>query len=191
LVIFSLRLFASVWLFLFLASVFRGIPGVQAHGGGTPVLTNEEIGPYWISVWVQPYPPRPDNFHLTVALSEPGAISEQFKEAGPPVLDATVEVKLRLVAEPEETVSALATHDNAENKFLYEVDVFTLHTGDWEAAIAVTGLDGGSGTIRFPIEVVSASPLPLPWLIMGATIIFFIAAWWLIRRQPQAEEISR
>ena len=66
---------------------------VWAHGGGVPRLTNVEAGPYWVSVWTQPDPLRVGGAHFTIAVSEPAAATDGRQEAGPPILDAKVQVQ--------------------------------------------------------------------------------------------------
>lgn len=172
---------AFIVLLAFLISL-AAVSTADAHGGGVPKLTNAEIGPYWISAWIQPDPPQVDDFHLTIALAEPGDSSAPVREAGPPILNALVEVQLRSLDRPAEVVSAFATHDNSANKLLYEADLVAPHAGRWEVVIEVVGPDGGSGTAGFAVEVVAASGFNIVWLLIGAPLIFFAAAFWMLRK---------
>lgn len=169
------------YLLIYLGLYFIIAPTVTAHGGGTPQLINADIGPYWISTWVRPYPPETENFHLTVALSEPTDPTAALREAGPPVLNASVEVQLQSVVDPTLVVSAMATHDQAVNKFLYEADLTLPFAGQWQGQILVEGPDSGSGNIAFGIEVVNGTTLNIPMLI-AAGLILLLAVWWLMRR---------
>ena len=154
---------------------------VGAHGGGVPRLTNAEIGPYWISVWSQPDPLRVGEMHLTVALSEPSGPEAALKEAGPPVLNAAIEVRLRPVGWPGETISAIASHENSANKFLYEADLLVPQAGRWEVTLLVVGPDGSSGSVDFEVEVLPASPLKFSWTLAGVIGVVLLVALMLGR----------
>jgi hypothetical protein len=82
----------------------------QAHGGGVPQLTNAPAGPYRVSAWTQPDPPRAGTLHLSIAVSapQPGAAEA---EAGDVVLDAAVRVRQRLTG--GETLTTQASRQNS------------------------------------------------------------------------------
>ncbi|MFW6067973.1 MAG: hypothetical protein ACOC9E_00175 [Chloroflexota bacterium] len=150
----------------------------RAHGGGTAQLTNEDIGPYWISVWTSPEPVREGTLHVTVSVAEPGEEGE--RQAGPPVLDATVDL---LLIPPEETmdaVSADATTEQSANKLFYEADMQIPAAGEWRAQIDVRS-EEGSGQAAFDLAVQPAqnSSLLLPAgaaLLVIAAFFFFYSA---------------
>jgi len=167
-----ISLIISVWL--------STAANINAHGGGTPYLVNADVGPYWISTWVQPDPPQTKEFHMTIALAEADP-EAKFREAGPPILDALIQVQLRSLDQPDTVVSAVASHENAVNKFFYEADFALPHPGQWESVISVTGPDGGSGTISFEVEVVESAVLPIRWLLVGSILIFFTLTFWMMR----------
>ncbi len=171
----------SLSFFILLCLLVLSVPIVKAHGGGTPQLTNTEVGPYWISVWTQPDPPQVGELHLTAALAEPGVLSASLKEAGPPILNALIEVQLRSLDRPGEIISAIASHESAVNKLFYEADLDVPHSGRWEATLLVSGPDGGSGTVSFELEVVEGSTINMSWLLIGALVVFLAAVIWMMR----------
>jgi len=156
----------------------------HAHGGGAPQLTNAEVGPYWISVWTQPDPPRVGDLHLTAALAEPGAADAPLKEAGAPILGASIEVQLRPLDRPGEVISTVASHEKAVNKLFYEADLLIPHPGRWQATLKVYGPDGGSGSVGFELEVEERVTVNLSWLLIGGVVIFLALIPWLIYRTP-------
>jgi len=173
---------------LVLALVGITIRPVAGHGGGTPQLTNVAVGPYWLSTWIQPDPPRPDNFHLTIAVAEPGDPTAEIKEAGPPVLGALVTVELRSYDTPVQVVSAVASHDQAANKLFYEADLTLPYPGLWKATITVVGADGRSGSVDFEVLVDIASGVDMTWwLVGGGVVVAFVAVIWLRRRMRVAQ----
>lgn len=144
----------------------------RAHGGGTAQLTNEDIGPYWISVWTSPEPVREGTLHVTVSVAEPGEEGE--RQAGPPVLDATVDL---LLIPPEGTmdaVSAEATTEQSANKLFYEADMQLPAAGEWRAQIDVQG-EEGSGQAAFDLAVQPAQNSSL--LLPGGAALLVIAAF--------------
>lgn len=150
----------------------------RAHGGGTAQLTNEDIGPYWISVWTSPEPVREGTLHVTVSVAEPGEEGE--RQAGPPVLDATVDL---LLIPPEGTmdaVSAEATTEQSANKLFYEADMQLPAAGEWRAHIDVQGEEGsGQAAFDLAVQPVQNSSLLLPGgaaLLVIAAFFFFYSA---------------
>jgi hypothetical protein len=181
--------------FILVCLLVLSVPIVKAHGGGTPQLTNTEVGPYWISVWTQPDPPQVGELHLTAALAKPGTINASLKEAGPPILNALIEVQLRPWDRPGEIISVVASHENAANKLFYEADLDVPHSGRWEATLLVSGPDGGSGRVSFELEVVEGSTINMSWLLIGVMAIFLAAAVWMMRgafrpNPPASSQVS-
>lgn len=150
-----------------------------AHGGGTPRLTNVEVGPYWVSVWTQPDPLRVGEAHITVAVSEPSASTSARREAGSPVLDATVDVAFKPLDHVGETLTTRATREGAVNKLLYEADLNLPEVGHWQVIITVQGPQG-SGSADFEVEV--APPSAFSWTWIGALGLAGLAAVWAAQR---------
>ena len=164
---------------LFLILTFGGLAGVaQAHGGGgAPHLSNAVVGPYRVSAWTQPSPLRAGNMHVSIAVSEPPA-SNAAAEAGSPVLDAIVNVRLNPVDQTGETLAAPATHQNATNKLFYEADLTVPAEGQWQVTILVEG-PAGSGHANFQIEVLP--PSPFNWAFWGGGLaLVLLAAGWIL-----------
>jgi hypothetical protein len=152
---------------------------VYAHGGGTPRLTNTEVGPYWVSIWTQPEPVRVGTIHFTVAVSEPSGAGTTQAEPGVPVLDASVNIQLDGLDQPAPTLTGAATHAEAVNKLFYETDLTVPVEGRWRATVSVDG-PAGSGQTSFELQVLPASAFGLNWLwIGGLGLVLVLLSGWL------------
>jgi hypothetical protein len=152
---------------------------VWAHGGGVPQLTNADAGPYWLSAWTQPDPLRVGQAHITVAVSEPTAAVGGRREAGAPVLGATVRVAFKPLDHAGETLTVLATHADAANKLFYEADLELPETGRWQVVVNVEGSEG-SGSASFETQV--SPPAPFNWTWIGGLGLVALAAVWIVQR---------
>ena len=151
-----------------------------AHGGGVPRLSNAEAGPYWVSVWTEPDPLRVGEAHITVAVSEPTPASgASYREAGPPILDATVQVRFEPLGRAGKTLAAPATRAGAANKLFYEADLQLPETGRWQVTIAVEG-PAGAGSVGFEAQV--APPTAFSWTWIGGLGLVGLAAVWMVQR---------
>jgi hypothetical protein len=115
-----------------------------------------------------------------VAVSEPNTAGGARREAGAPVLDATVQVQFKPLDHSGETLMAQATHAGSANKLLYETDVELPHTGRWGVVIAVTGPDG-SGSASFEAQV--SPPAGFNWGWVGGLGVVALAAVWTIQKR--------
>ena len=157
-----------------------------AHGGGTPQLVNEPAGPYCISVWTTPEPARVGEFHLTLALSEPG----EGREAGAPVLGADVRVRLEPVGAADPSpLTTVATNENSTNRLFYEADVIISDSGAWLVQIEVDG-PAGEGNASFPLRVEPAQSTN--WLLLGGGGVLLVTALFafLSRRRKRSASVT-
>lgn len=145
----------------------------MAHGGGVPQLVNEVAGPYWVSVWTSPDPLRVGQVHFTVSVAEPG----EGEEAGPPILGATVRIRLSS-AEVEEAITTVARNEQSANRLLYEADATVPAEGPWTATVFVTGTEG-SGQADFDLQI---QPAPgTNWFLIGGGALLAIGVLFLVR----------
>lgn len=160
-----------------------------SHGGGTPRLTNEPVGPYRLFAWSSPEPLRAGEIHITFALilSPDGgkAIDETtlFNDLDQVVTGADIEVAFIRIGQD---VASAGTQDSNQisllaqpsdiNPLYYEVDTLLPASGTWEVSVAVEG-DLGKGTAMFVSEVNEARLVD--WKIVGgvgAAFLFLIYA---------------
>ncbi len=160
--------------FLLLLLTLLGLTAgrVQAHGGGVAKIVNQPLGDYTVSVWLNPDPPAVGEMHVTVGLAQ----AEQ------PILDQQVTVQLVAADGDNATISALATHDNAASRFLYEADLIAPAAGDWRVVVSVADNDG---QVAFETAVQPAADNRLPLWLAGFAAVGAIAAgaWWMVRRE--------
>jgi hypothetical protein len=158
---------------LFLGLLLLPTPLSLAHGGGTPQLTNEPVGPYLLSAWTNPDPAVVGEMHITVALA--------LAETGDAVTDPTV----RVMASPQDSqgdaISVVASHEGALTPIFYEADLDFSHAGPWRIQIKVAGNEG-SGGAGFQLEVREKG---LNWLlvgIIGSVAVVVVWMGWMIFR---------
>ena len=178
---------AVVVLLLVLVSTGRS---AHAHGGGTPRLTAEPVGPYSLFAWTEPEPMRAGDVHVTLAVTTP------------PPADAVVnnDVVNNLLEQPIDGAEAVVTFRPADggapvqlaaqpgtlNAFYLEADTRLPAAGRWTIEVAVTGPDG-AGTASFDVDVLPARGINR-WLIFGGLGLFLalLVAIGLWARWPDA-----
>ncbi len=165
---------ATAVLLALLAALLLAV-GVYGHGGGELVVARAPVGPYFVSVWVNPPQPRSNQpTHFTVGLAD------QFDEA--PVLDAAVMVTVRSLGDATAVVEAPATTAQSANKLFYETDLDLDTTGIYAATVAVTGTEG-AGSTTFELQVLP--PSRVNWLLIGLGAFGLVVVWivWRSRRR--------
>ena len=181
-----------------LALILSGaVRPAQAHGGGVLQLVNASAGPYLVSVWSEPDPPRAGELHLSVAVSAPPPGSAELAEvgaaelaevgaaeteAGAVVLDAMVRVRAQSAGGAGEILSATASREEAANKFLYEADLELPHAGEWRVEVQVAG-PAGAGEVGFDLHVLPAQTNPLAalsWPLWAGLGLVMAAGVWLV-----------
>lgn len=137
---------------------------VWAHGGGTPVLTRVETGPYWVYVFTEPAQPQAGNeYHVTIAVTQP---QEGGSETA--VADATIDV--RFVPESGEPYSVIAESSIAGPGY-YEADTRLPDGGLWTVQIEVAS-PLGSGNAEYQVMAMASSGgIAWGWIIAGIVLI--------------------
>ena len=165
------------WLLLVVLCI--GTVSVQAHGGGTPRLTNVEAGPYRVFAWTSPEPMRSGEVHITIAVTLLDVAGNRTSEANvtealsTAVTDATVRVTFAPVGQEGQPQSELdaATIDlmagpSDLTPIYYETDAELQVAGQWETTLYVDGpLGQGQASFLSTVE----PPLGINW-----TIVLFI-----------------
>jgi hypothetical protein len=172
----------KVFAFAVLVSLLVTAGGkVSAHGGGTPRVVDEPVGPYRLYVWTRPEPIRVGTAHFTVGVFTREAGSDQDE----PVLDASVELAL-VATEGGQGWEGEASREESANKLYYEADVTIPVEGEWQATVIVSG-PAGSGRTGF--DLVATAP-GISWLpVGGAAVALVTFGWWLFgMRRKESEE---
>lgn len=153
-----------------------GLSTAWAHGGAL-VVARARAGPYAVSVWALPNPPRVGPWHVTVAVMRP--------EDGAPILDARVRLTAKAMGSEGTPISA-STTDSSGNRLLHDLDLELPRLGRSRITVLVEG-PAGSGSAAFNVQVRPPSLLPLLLLgTMGSAALVWIAWRGLRRDKPGA-----
>lgn len=170
----------------------------SSHGGGTPRLTNEPVGPYRLFAWSSPEPLRAGEIHITYALT-------LLPEGGKPIDETTLfndldqvvtGAEIAVTFTPIHSEQGQANHTSGDpivlfaqpseiNPLYYEIDTVLPDPGTWEISTSVTG-DLGKGMANFVGEVGEARFVD--WKVVGgvgAAFLFLIYAGRLRSTGPQ------
>jgi len=149
---------------------------VRAHITGTPHLVNAPAGEYLVTVWTAPDPVRVDDFHVIVGVTRP--------EDPSLVLGETVMVTAAPVDGRSPAVTAQATHEQSDNKFLYEAYLEVEEEGLYEVTVTVgTAAAGEQVGVTFTIAVAAARWQWQRWLFWGGLLL--MAGWLAWHNLPQ------
>ena len=146
--------------------------GVAGHGGLLQV-NRASAGPYAVSIWTFPSPPRPGPWQVDVAV---------MQEGGVPVADVAVRVRAEPVAAPARWVEASARRDADPLGVRYRASLALGAAGPWRVTVSVGGT-AGPGALTFPIDVEPASFSWWPGVAVGIAGLAGGAAFLLSRRR--------
>lgn len=162
---------ALVGLAVGLAALLALPLAAQAHGGGTPRLTDAPAGPYRVYAWSLPEPFRAGEVHIDVALTLAGESESALQE---PVTDADVELRFTPAAGGEPIVFQ-AVPQRFFNGAFYEAPVTLPAEGSWRIAVNVQG-PAGSGVTEFDVEALPARTVNWGLVGGGAVALAGLAA---------------
>lgn len=132
--------------------------GLLLADGGI-VLLHRDAGPYVVTVFASPNPPRSGTIDMSVLV--------QMSETLDPVLDAAVPIAL---TNGSSEIHALATHAQAQNKMLYAASVLLERPGDWRYTVTIDG-SSVAGVIAIAPEMPKAAAyagyLALPFFCLA------------------------
>jgi hypothetical protein len=153
-----------------------------AHGGGTPQLVNEPLGPYWLSAWTYPDPPQVGELHVTAALAR--------SETGEPVTEPVITVYARGVSK-NDVIEAVMGHDDAATPYFYNADFDVPYAGEWTIELVVREGDW-EARASFPLEVQPA-PINKNLIRLAAfvTLVFLFIGWWFWGRKPRKKRVRK
>ena len=168
---------ATVALVGLVALAIGALAGDTGAHGGRVQLAKVPAGPYLVSVWSLPDPPRVGSLDVSLAVMEP-----RTERA---LLDASA----RLTATPR-TGSGVALARELErggggNPILYHVLLDVPSPGAWQVVVAVQG-PAGSGQVGFDLAVEPAPSLLWalgPGVAVGLALLAWMVAGW--RRAPR------
>lgn len=161
---------------LLLAAALAYVPGIRAHGIGTPRLLNEPAGPYLLSAWTDPDPLRADQTHVVVAVSDPASRE-------PIVSGVEIIVTMTSMDDPALIRRTGAGTDNV-NQLLYAAEFNDqLTAGRWRVGLNVSGERGAGPELSFEVTVEPARGLN--WLWIGVSgLAAVLVLWVVVSAQP-------
>lgn len=163
---------------LLLVMLWRLLPApLLAHGGGDIQVNNEPVGPFLVSVWMNP-PTALTNrpIHITVGLADPTTQA--------PVLDAAVQLDILTTDTQTPVLTTSATTDQSINKLFYETDFTLADSGTYTIVVTVTNAVG-NGEVAFDMVVRPASNRWYGWIAVAAVgLVAFWAVWqgWMAQK---------
>lgn len=163
-------------LLILLLGLFCAVPLAWAHGGGEIQLVNAPVGPYKMTVWLNPPQPQAGKaIHITVGLAAPPDDA--------PMLDATMQVQVKAVAAQQIVVTTPATTEQSINKLFYETDFTVADAGAYEVTVFVDAPGGsGSGTFTMPVSQARATN----WLVIGLVALAAVVLLSIYRNRAAA-----
>ena len=149
-----------------------------ARADGGEMCVTKVAGPFEITVFTAPSPPRVGPIDISVLVVDHGRHA--------PVLDADVQVELRSPTPPALPRTATASHAGAVNKLLYATALEAPSAGPWVLEARVRK---GGERASVSCELAVESPLgPLlaywPYLALPVVAIGFFALQQWIKRSP-------
>ncbi len=142
-----------------------GIRPLHAHGGGEIKIAKEPVGPYKLTVWLNPPQPQAGKtMHITVAV---------LAEDDSPILDAAVFLEMVNHDTGQAIIAKPATTEQSTNKLFYETDFPAPETGAYDINIQLTKADI-NGQVTFSTEVQPAKNTN--WLVVGFVSIGVVLA---------------
>lgn len=115
---------------------------VSGHGGGTFIYQGE-VGPYRLSLGIQPAPPRVGTVHFSVFGLDPYLLS--------PASDPRIMI-VAIDSSGEPVYQTPAIRDPAETG-LYEGNIIFRDAGPWTISLIVDTDENGEGTVRVPLQI--------------------------------------
>ncbi|MCI0713290.1 MAG: hypothetical protein L0154_24245 [Chloroflexi bacterium] len=133
-------------IFLILCSILLvGVSTALSHGLGRQVVEQEVVGPYTVSVWVEPEAVQPgDEVHITISLQNDTAT--MF------VTTASLAITAEPPDEIAEPLTSTAIIGGSANPLFYEGLLELADVGEWTIRIVITGAEGAA-EVEFALEV--------------------------------------
>jgi hypothetical protein len=146
------------------------VPLPAGANGGTVRVAKAPVGPYLVSVWSQPEPPRVGRLDVSVAVMRPTTE------------EALLDARVALTAEPAGASANAATvtlvPGAGGNPLYYHRLVEIPAPGRWRLTVAVEGA-AGAGQTAFELDVQPARSLA--WGVALGVAIGLAVLWWTVR----------
>jgi hypothetical protein len=148
----------------------------EAGHGGVVQLNRAAAGPYVLSVWTQPSPPKAGPVRVDIAV---------MGDTGVPVTDAVVGVRAESLERTAAPVETDARREADPLGVRYRASLTLGTSGPWRISVSVTG-PAGPGALAFPVDVEPAGREWWLWPSLGAAGLAIVAAVIVARRRRLA-----
>lgn len=143
-----------------------------AHGGGQPHLYKVPAGPYELTVWLSPEPPRAGALQIAVEAEVVSAAATGL----------AVQIDMHRIGQAAPGIRTLALEKSTFFLNYYQSNVVLPMEGLWDISILVTG-ERGSGQVQFAVDVLPAHSAPWELLFWSFLSIGALGwAVWIMRR---------
>jgi copper resistance protein C len=173
LVVVLLTLLALAWL---AQPTTAGPRAAWAGHGGVVQLNRAPAGPYALSVWTQPAPPRAGAWQVDIAV---------MRDGGLPVSDAVVRVRAEPVGGGATPVETEARRADDPLGVRYRAALTLAAAGPWMVSVSVAG-PAGPASLSFPVDVKPASPAWWLGAAITAVGLALLAGATVVRRRRVA-----
>jgi len=148
------------WLLLLMALSWPY--SASAHESGTPRLVNFVAGPYRLSAWSAPEPPRVGDLHISVTV-DPRQANSALAASAP--ANFAVQIAITPLDHRHPAISQQAALQTAFFQSYYESYFTVPTTGQWQVAVIVKGV-AGAGTASFVLDI-------LPHQLINWELVFW------------------
>lgn len=153
-----------------------------AHSSGTLRLANVAAGPYHLSAWSAPEPPRVGDLHLSIAVDEPKAENTPAASS-PSKLD--VQITMTAVDQQSNTLMQRAIQQTTFFQVYYESYFSVPTTGQWQVTVSVTG-SAGVGIAHFVLDILPRQRINWELVFWCATALFALILVGRVVRETDA-----
>ena len=167
------RVTAAVTTLVSLISPVLGARIAGAGHGGVVQLNRAPAGPYALSIWTQPTPPRAGTWRVDVAVMRAGGV---------PIGDALVHVRAEPIDGTAKPAEVDAQRDADPLGMRYRASLSLGAPGPWVVRVLVSGSEG-VGSLSFPVDVEPASHAWWLWVALGAAGLAVLAVVTGLRRR--------
>ncbi|NJN82761.1 MAG: hypothetical protein HC802_11110 [Caldilineaceae bacterium] len=174
---------------------------VEAHGGGTPQLTDVPVGGYRLFLWTQPEPWRAGEVHVSMIVTLPAETTAGSndnamanRQLATAVSDVAVKVHFAPIDNPTEAITVIAEPQDLLNNVSFEADVELPAAGRWEMTVTLEGPEG-SGSAQFGADVLASRSIS--WPAAGLVLLVLVALlagvgfWSRRRKAPMSTQRTR
>lgn len=162
-----------MWLPLLIALIWPA--SALAHGWGKPRLLHEAAGPFQVTVWVLPEPPRVGDLHISALAYAPEVTNRPVDAAPEDVspVELAVQIQLTSLVNPKRQMTQQTSRQVTFFQTYYESDFTLPSAGPWQVDVMVKGA-AGTGSTHFILDVLSRPIVNWELVFWGIILAFAV-----------------